>query len=548
MSEHDAAASKAPTPSGRYLPLLLLLFAGSGCAALIYEIVWFQMLELTIGSSAVSIGVLLGTFMGGMCLGSLVFPRLIGAGPHPLRVYAFLELGIGACGVLIQLAMPYVNEVYVANVGHGMGSVLLRGAVCAACLLLPTLLMGATLPAVARWVETTPRHVAWLGFFYGGNIAGAVFGCLLAGFYLLRTYDMATASYVAVAINGAVALLGLALSAATPHTAAKAQPAGESTEAAADAWPVYLSIALSGLCALSAEVIWTRVLSLMLAATVYTFSVILAVFLIGLGIGSALGAILARQTTRPRLLLAGCQLLLAAAIAWTAYAIAQSLPYWPIRSWESPNPTITFQVDMARCLWAVLPATILWGASFPLALASVARPGQDGGRLVSGVYAANTAGAIVGALGTSLFLIAWAGTQNAQRILIGLSAGTALLLLGTIAWSLRSRLAASSRREGAVAELVALVLLLGLLPGGVGFLAWSVPSVPGELVAWGRFMPTEGKTATIVYVGEGQNSSVAVSRAGSDTRKFHVSGKVEASTLPEDMRLQRLLGHMSGAR
>ena len=107
--------------------------------------------------------------------------------------------------------MPYVDQLYAACAGHGLSGILLRGVVCAACLLPPTLLMGATLPAIARWVEATPRGVSWLGFFYGGNIAGAVFGCLLAGFYLLRVHDMATATYVAAAVNAAVALLALAL-------------------------------------------------------------------------------------------------------------------------------------------------------------------------------------------------------------------------------------------------------------------------------------------------------------------------------------------------
>ena len=87
--------------SRRYLPAIFLLFIGSGCAALIYEIVWFQLLQLVIGSSAVSLGVLLGTFMGGMCLGSLLLPRLISPRQHPLRVYALLELGIGVLGLLI---------------------------------------------------------------------------------------------------------------------------------------------------------------------------------------------------------------------------------------------------------------------------------------------------------------------------------------------------------------------------------------------------------------------------------------------------------------
>src|SRR5512132_3766203 len=95
----------------RFLPALLL-FVGSGCAALIYEIVWFQLLTLVIGSSAVSLGVLLGTYMGGMCLGSLLLPRLVPAGRHPLRVYALLELGIGACGLVLLFLVPLAGRVY----------------------------------------------------------------------------------------------------------------------------------------------------------------------------------------------------------------------------------------------------------------------------------------------------------------------------------------------------------------------------------------------------------------------------------------------------
>src|SRR5438552_2374927 len=111
--------TESPSPTPRFLPLLLLLFLGSGCAALIYEIVWFQLLQLVIGSSAISLGVLLGTFMGGMCLGSLALPRFISSRPHPLRVYALLEVGIALSGILVLFAMPVVGRVYVALVGHG---------------------------------------------------------------------------------------------------------------------------------------------------------------------------------------------------------------------------------------------------------------------------------------------------------------------------------------------------------------------------------------------------------------------------------------------
>ena len=138
-------------------------------------------------------------------------PRLVSVRRHPLRVYALLELGIAAIGLLALFGIPYVELVYTRYAGHGAAGILLRGAVAGACLLPPTLLMGATLPAIARWVKTDPVGVSWLGFFYGGNIAGAVLGCLLAGFYLLRVYDMAVATCVAAALNISVAATALSL-------------------------------------------------------------------------------------------------------------------------------------------------------------------------------------------------------------------------------------------------------------------------------------------------------------------------------------------------
>src|SRR5512142_1982443 len=301
-----------------YLPILLILFAGSGCAALIYEIVWFQLLQLAIGSSAVSLGALLGTFMGGMCLGSLLLPKKISTRHHPLRVYAYLELGIGALGLLVLWAIPVLDRVYAAVASIGLQGVFLRAVVAAICLLPPTLLMGASLPAMARWIETTPQGISWLGFFYGGNIAGAVFGCLIAGFYLLRVYDMAFTTYTAVFINAVVGALALMLAKWTEYKPSEAA-ASTAPVRATDAKIVYLVIGISGMCALGAEVVWTRLLATMMGATVYTFSLILAVFLVGLGIGSSAGALLARSVNRPRIALGLCQFLAAAGVGWTAF-------------------------------------------------------------------------------------------------------------------------------------------------------------------------------------------------------------------------------------
>lgn len=558
MTQPHRAQPARPPLAPRLLPVLLLLFVGSGCSALIYEIVWFQLLQLVIGPSAVSLAVLLGTFMGGTCLGSVALPRLVPERHHPLRVYALLELGIGVIGLAVLYGMPAADQLYGANGGRGFGGILLRGAVCAVFLLPPTVLMGGTLPAIARWVGSAPQRVSWLGFFYGANIAGAVFGCLLAGFYLLRVHDMETATYVAAAVNGTVALAGLAWATLTPAPEASGKPgrsgqskanAAQGPNARAPHWGVvHLVIGLSGLCALAAEVIWTRLLSLLLGGTVYTFSIILAVFLTGLGIGSSIGSFLARGAAetggeRPRVLLGGCQLLLTAAIAWTALMLAQSLPYWPIDPTLSPSPWFNFQLDLVRCVWAILPATILWGASFPLALAAVTSPGQDAGRVVGGVYAANTIGAILGAAGASLLLIAWLGTKDSQRVLIGLSAAAAFLTFVVPLWRFRGRLlvGTSAALEIRIVGTVGLAASTGLAAWS---LARSVPEIPGQLVAYGRSLPKRLDQAEVLYMGEGMNASVAVTRLTDGTRNFHVSGKIEASTEPQDMRLQRMLGHL----
>ncbi|MGA2232302.1 MAG: fused MFS/spermidine synthase [Tepidisphaeraceae bacterium] len=669
MSEIRSTESATADSAPAYLPLLLLLFIGSGCAALIYEIVWFQLLQLVIGSSAVSIGALLGTFMGGMCLGSLVLPRLIPARLHPLRVYAVLELCIGIIGLIVLFAIPGIGGLYVANAVGGWEGIVLRGIVSSICLLPPTLLMGATLPAISRWIETTPRGVAWLGFFYGGNTVGAVLGCVLAGFYLLRIYDMAVATYVAVSINVAVAVVALVTSLfarrtratvtptrlieplkdaappsiphekrvlaammlgrenaekivkiidrsafidrnhqvvfdvlvelfeerrptsvvmvreelikrgslekiggaeylaeilnSTPYgsdgsdavqlaetlrgkikarqtiSAAREEKGGAKGARGRGIIPVYFVIALSGMSALGAEVVWTRLLSLLLGATVYTFSIILAVFLIGLGIGSSLGAAMSRgfekeqrNSHNARMLLGGCQFLLAGAITWTALALAKSLPYWPIDPSLASTPGFMFQIDLLRCAWAILPATILWGASFPLALAAAAERGGDPARLVGAVYAANTLGAIIGALVFSLILIPWIGTMNAQRVMIGLCAVAAMVAL-------------IERRSWLRLPWVAVALAC------CGWLGWHVYPTPWKLVAYGRYISSYMKDdpsvdAVPLYVGEGINSTVAVTEETDGVRNFHVAGKIEASTEPQDMRLQRMLGDLPG--
>ncbi len=249
-----------------------------------------------------------------------------------------------------------------------------------------------------------------------------------------------------------------------------------------------------------------------------------------MGIGSTGGSMLARDARNPKALLGWSQMLLAGAVAWTAYMLSDSLPYWPINPLLSTSPWFTFQIDMVRCLWALLPADPAVGRELS------ARPGRrrqregDPGRLVGGIYAANTGGAILGALvrqhdsdpvdrhrGQPSGIDRDAGRQRPA------DAGPAVA-------AVPSR---PTRWPSAAAAAVALP-------------RWRAPStpVPGMLIAYGRRMMTSMGRSEVLYTGEGINSSIAITKWDDGAVQFHVSGKVEASTEPYDMRLQRMLGHL----
>jgi spermidine synthase len=207
--------------------------------------------------------------------------------------------------------------------------------------------------------------------------------------------------------------------------------------------------------------------------------------------------------------------------------------------WMSTSPVFIFQIDIMRSMWTIFPATFLWGMSFPLALAAVASPGQDTGVLSGEIYAANTAGAIVGAIVFSMVLIPWLGTQDSQRILIALSAIGGLILF--IHW----RRPLHSRMTWSVVSVVLAVVLI-----------WNVSEIPWQAVAFGRrvastlrayqLYPAARATAStkVLYRGEGINTSIVIAESDGGQRAYYVNGKSQASNARLDMRLQRMLGHL----
>jgi spermidine synthase len=513
----------------RRIILVALLFAASGCAASIHQLVWFQLLSLVIGASSISVGVLLATYMGGLCLGSLLSPQLVSPRYHPLRILALVELGIAVLSLAVLYEMPSVARIYAAWAAPNIGTIILRALVASICLLPPTMLMGATLPLVARGLEASTRGIAWLGTFYAANIGGAVAGSLIAGFYLLRVHDIAIATFAASGFNIIVACASIGLATMTRYVAAPSGAHGLLFSGACRR--IYVTTALSGMTALSAEVLWTRHLSLLLGATVYTFSLILAVFLLGLGIGSGIGSAVSRLASA-RTALGCCQLLLCLAMTWAAYAMTKSLPYWPVDVTLPATPWVSLQLDLIRTIWAIFPAALLWGASFPLALAAATYGGQDPGQLVGGLYAANTLGAITGALATSFVLVVWLGSRLAQQLLILIAACAGLLLFAPF-----GRKPRQFRMKDAV------VTFAGT--AGAIALVFLVPALPWEFVAYGRFTSTLGRQVNVIYMGEGLTTSVAVSQDKDGHRTYHNNGKPEASSHPQDKRVQRMLGHLT---
>jgi spermidine synthase len=206
--------------------------------------------------------------------------------------------------------------------------------------------------------------------------------------------------------------------------------------------------------------------------------------------------------------------------------------------WLSLSPVFNFQLDVVRCVFAILPATLLWGASFPLALAAAAEPGEDPAQLSGEVYAANTAGSIVGALVFSLFLIPAIGTRSSEQILLGLAAA------GAAAAALSAMAQRKLQKKAIGAVLAAIAIAVPIIV--------SVHDVPWEVIAYGRrIAPTirgadlypPPNPTKILFRGEGINSSVVIADTGG-LRQFYVSGKAEASSAPADMRLERMMGHI----
>src|SRR6478609_8013486 len=420
--------------------VLLACFFLSGASGLILESLWTRELGLVFGSTTLAISTVLATFMGGLGLGSYIAGRYADRIKNPVRAYALAEAGVGVYALFIPLilkAYPGFNSWMYRVLGdHFLLLSTVRFAGSALLLLIPTTLMGATLPLLSRHFVMRPwelrRSGLRIGTLYAVNLFGAVAGAFFAGFVFLPLFGVTWTNVTAAAFN-------LTLAAAIV-VARRRLPAGDDAAATADerldvaaveahlesaALPpppvldararraVLLAFAVSGATAMTLQVLWTRTLAVLLGSSVYSFTLILLAFLIGLGVGAAVFARWSQRTPHPVRWLAVLHLATAGAVGVT-YLFTDKIPYiftWLLQS-SSFGVDAVLVCQFALACITVLPATLLMGGVFPLTVRVVTGGLDSVGHDVGNAYALNTVGAIVGSFLSGFFVLPRLGLQK----------------------------------------------------------------------------------------------------------------------------------------
>jgi spermidine synthase len=404
-------------------------------AGLIYQVAWSRLLTLVIGVSTFAITTVICTFMVGLALGSYVIGRRGETWANPLRAYAILEGIIGVYAALTPWLFAVIQPVYAwafLRLDH-LGLNVVRVVLSMLVLLLPTTLMGGTLPLLSRAISAwRGRAVTGAGLLYAVNTFGAVAGCALAGFVLLAVVGIRGALFAAAALNLGIAAVLLAGRAGGPASSSPTRPAPAAGGADRRSAFVLSVFFLSGLAALGYEVLWTRALLVYLKSSTYAFSVMLSVYLLGVALGSALAAPLADRIRYPLRGVSACQLGIAATV------VAGMIVFPRLSDWGlaviGTNRIDSFArgvgLMFSQAATILLLPTIFMGAMFPFGIAAYRARADKPGVRVGELYAANTAGNIVGAILIGFLAISALGVRHSLVALVGLNLLLAAVVLG----------------------------------------------------------------------------------------------------------------------
>lgn len=487
---------------------LAAIFFVSGVAGLVFQLLWVRILSLTFGVTSYAISTVLAGFMAGLALGSGGAGRLADRLRDPLRAYAIAEVLIGVTGVLTLAAFDGLQSLYVAAHPRLENSpallAVMRFSLAFVIMLVPTTMMGATLPILLRSSLLRTSHTGThLSMLYAVNTFGAIVGCLITPFYLIGGLGIRNSLFLAAALNLTAAGLALWLRASEGlntesrrhgeegegGVGAKAAPETSSSESSSvsprlrvgssGAYSpttravVFGAIGVSGLLSLAYEVVWARLLATLFDATVYSFAIMLAVYLLGLAVGSAAMKPLMRRPLPWPAVLAAVEFGIGVASLFSIFVLSRY-------GWNAPSipflDRLLGGVDLSYTailsFIALFPATFLMGASFPIA-AQIYTAGLSGvGRRVGSIYAVNVFGSIFGSLLGGFILLPLLGVERSMKLLV---VGNALLGLAVLAATAAERLRLA---VGGIA-LLSLPLLGYLVAGAVGGARHLVPGIPG---------------------------------------------------------------------
>ena len=545
------------------------MFFCSGVAALIYQVVWVRSLSLIFGGSHLAVTTVLAVFMAGLALGSWIFGKRTQELQRLLRLYGMLEVGVALSAVTVAVLVMIYPKIYIPLATLADHSPLYLSAIrvffCFIALIVPTTLMGGTLPILSTFVS---RHrgerSGSLPFLYAFNTFGAVAGSTVAGFYFLPNFSVTTTLLVAIAINMAVGFLAIYLQGVVAEetpVAIDADEPGETpplpaAETAADPVPYRLvlwGIGVSGFCALGYEVLWTRVLSIVIGASVYGFTIMLAAFLVGIALGSSCYGIIDN-----RLRTKGFSSGSVAGFGWvqvvigvTALVVTFSIRHLPSMAILFQQQTVFTSMDpfaarqflsilLAFC-YMLVPAFFM-GVAFPMAGKVHVGYRRQVGHAVGEVLTYNTVGAILGTAVSGFLLIYLFGIERSLQILSLINIGYGFVLVASM---LRNRVAV---------RVVAAVSL-----GGIVFLAVNRDALrlwnrdyfaiyranQPEVFATPELVREALQNAEVLYYAEGVSSIVSSIRIkGGGYQAFITNGRVEASTHGEGLQCQYTLGHL----
>jgi spermidine synthase len=550
--------------------LILVCFFISGACGLVYEVAWLRVMGLIFGNTTFATSTVLAGYMAGLGLGALWWGKRIDKGGNPVRIYANLEAGIGIFALLtplIWLLIDLLTIGFYRFISPAFFTALLfKFLIAFTALLIPTFLMGATLPVLSKYFVTKDEEIAkQVGLLYGLNTLGAVLGVLFSGFIALQTFGVWQTVYLTGILNLVIFYICRRFfSETSPVRHPEAKPkdlgilrpcgptqAGQSAGSQNDAlnntaatfspavtWALLASFAVSGAVSMMYEIAWTRVLAMSLGSSVYAFSLMLATFLLGISIGSYLFSSFSRLFHANLHTFAILQLLTALFGLW-GINIFNDMPYYFVQIFAASHGS-EFLLHLGRfllCSIVMLPPTLMIGAMFSCFI-HILRRSRPLGSEIGEAYFANTIGTILGSVLTGFCIIPLVGIQHTLLLAAGLNAS-----IGLLAFFLQKE-RQDWKRYGALA-LAAVLLTLGTLtvrPWDRGFISSDLAVKPAAAIGMTKNqLLNTMKEQELLFYKEGLSATVAVKRLRDDM-SMSVNGKVDASN--KDTFTQFLLGHL----